>query len=73
MCQCVRDGRQPAECAMWAVVVAAMSPVFGHAADVVEGFEDVAIEDFGPERPVEPLDVAFCVGLPGWMWTSATS
>lgn len=58
---------------MWTLVVVAMPPVFGHSANVVEGLEDVAVEDFGPEGSIESLDVgAFWVGLPGWMWTSAT-
>jgi len=42
---------------MWTVVVVAMPPVFGHSANVVEGLEDVAVEDFGPEGSIESLDV----------------
>lgn len=53
-----RTGRAAAaECAMWSVVVVAMPPAFGHLADLAEILEDVAVEDFGPEGPVEPLDV----------------
>lgn len=63
MCQRVRDGRQPAECAMWSAVVVAMLPVFGHSADLAEILEDVTVEDFGPEGPVEPLNL----GILSWL------
>jgi len=53
---------------MWTVVVVAIPPVFGHSAKAVEGFEDIAVEGFGPKGPIEALDV----GILGWFaWLDA--
>ena len=50
------------------MVVVAIPPVFGHSAKAVEGFEDVAVEGFGPKGPIEALDV----GILGWFaWLDA--
>lgn len=57
MCQRIGNGRKPAEGAMRTLVVVAVPPVFGHAADLIEILEDIAVEDFGPEGSIESLDV----------------
>lgn len=41
---------------MWTMVVVAMSPAFGHTANIAESLESVATEDFGPDASIEPLD-----------------
>jgi len=57
VCQRIGNGRKPAEGAMRTLVVVAVPPVFGHAADLIEILEDTAVEDFGPEGLIESLDV----------------
>lgn len=42
---------------MRTLVVVAVPPVFGHAADLIEILEDITVEDFGPEGLIESLDV----------------
>ena len=48
---------------MGPVVVVALAPVFGHAANFIERHEDVAVEDFGAERAVETFDVGVLSGF----------
>jgi hypothetical protein len=43
--------------------VAADQPVDGHAADLVECLEDLAVEDLVPAGPIEALNVFVLVGL----------
>lgn len=38
---------------MGSLVVVSMAPVFGHAADLVQAGEDVAVQDLGAKGPVE--------------------
>jgi hypothetical protein len=47
------------------VLVVTDQPVGGHAADLVQGFEDVAVEDLVPVGPVEALDIRVLVRLAG--------
>lgn len=42
---------------MEALVVVAVAPVLGHAPDLVQTGEDVAVQDLGAIRPVETFDV----------------
>lgn len=41
-------------------MVVAMAPVFGHAANLMQAGENVAIQDFGAERPVEAVSLPAC-------------
>ena len=49
---------------MWSLFVVADEPVGGHAADLVKGFEHVAVEDLVAVGSIEALDEAFWLGLP---------
>lgn len=42
---------------MWTMMVVAIAPILGHAADLVQASEDVTVEDFSSQRPVESFDV----------------
>lgn len=47
---------------MGSLTVVAMAPFFGHAADLVQAGEDVAVQDLGAEGPIE---ASFDVGVLG--------
>ena len=57
MCHRVRDRRKTAECTVGSFVVVAVSPVFGHAPNLAEAGEDVAVEHLGAVGFVEAFDV----------------
>jgi hypothetical protein len=50
---------------MRTVMVVAMLPVSGHAADLVEAGEDVAVEHLGSQGPIESFDVGVLGGFAG--------
>jgi hypothetical protein len=50
---------------MRAMVLVAVTPVLGHAADLVQAGEHIAIEHLGAESAVEALDVRILGRLPG--------
>ena len=65
MCPSEADRRQAGQRSMRAVVVVAVPPVLGHAADLVQAREHVAIEYLGAESTVEALDVCILGRLAG--------
>lgn len=50
---------------MRAFVVVASQPGVDDLADLVQVFQQVCVQDFGPIGPVEALDVGVLVGLAG--------
>lgn len=66
MCPGEGDRRKAGQGPMWAVVVVAVTPVFGHAANLGQAGEHVTVQHLGTIRAVEALDQ--CV-LSRFPWT----